>query len=683
MSCAKTNQLHALLAMPASLRLVLVGNPTRLRLSPTYIPLINVRHYSSKAKRKGDPAEIAAFQAHDLGHSGTAPVRDISHTQLHEMVSLALSPDLPLRKGLENLFYIRNKALLVDATADFYLLKKNTLIPEVCILGRSNVGKSTFVNGLAHRFRKDMAPTSKKAGRTKTMMTYGFGPPPGKIDLPLEPLGKEKLPKFSFYVVDMPGYGQNSLKVWGDNIKLYLEKRKNLKGAIVLIDGQVGPKQTDSLLLTLLCDLEIKTTIVLTKADHCGEWINRLRLTCRKLNKLIGDIRKERVEKNWTVDQNIYVTACGAKDTHLLHSTLETARIAIARLAGFVIDVLPDTDRDKKWVGKPVTFEMLGNIMKEDSPVTYEEAEVKNKANEEAPKTSVEAGVKNEKNNSALATSTKAKTSSFADLERAAAQEHRVRTWATRSSSRPSLDTWSTPGSRSRTFVRRFHGSAARPQQQKRKSTKQPQKSGTDIFDAFINSLKSSNTKGNYARNVRDQHDRKRQPPPVRTELRAALSKRAQYLFSRFPEITDQTHSLKLKRQSLTDLWDRAEMQGSPSKPTQTKQKSAKKNVAPIDDDEWPVMPTPGGKNRSSAASDNIMTPDAFKAMVTSPNSSPNSSPEESGMKKKKNKGKGKGKGKGKNAKAEKLPPPVDPFEAKFGQAFTTSKKQNFGSSSF
>ncbi|OTA94174.1 hypothetical protein M434DRAFT_58820, partial [Hypoxylon sp. CO27-5] len=154
--------------------------------------------------------------------------------------------------------------------SDFYKLKKNTRVPEVCVLGRSNVGKSSFVNALAGRHSNVLAYVSSKAGKTRAMNTYGFGPallPKDVAAQAAEYKGKEEIPTHAFYLVDMPGYGHASLKEWGHNITLYLTKRVGVKGAIVLIDAEVGPKQTDLQLLELLSSAGKRTAIVLTKAD--------------------------------------------------------------------------------------------------------------------------------------------------------------------------------------------------------------------------------------------------------------------------------------------------------------------------------------------------------------------------------------------------------------------------------
>ncbi|KAI1211209.1 uncharacterized protein F4807DRAFT_28940 [Annulohypoxylon truncatum] len=659
MSWTKTNQfhqLHALLAMPASLRLVLVGNTSRLRFSPTYNPLTNLRHYASRSRnRKGNSAEIAAFSLPEFSPAGTTPVGHISHEELDKKTILTPFRHLPLDQGLRALF-INSTPKLWDSTADFYLLRKNTRVPEVAILGRSNVGKSSFINGVSHTFRSTLAPTSQKAGRTKSIRLYGFGPPPTVQDFDSQaPMtGPEKPHQYSLYVADTPGYGENSLIAWGDHVKLYLEKRANLKGVIVLIDGVVGPKRTDAELFKLLCSLEMRTSIVLTKVDKALEWVNRLRLTCRNLEILIRKIRKEQVEKNWIVDWDVYVTACDARDSNLLHATLKSARIAVVRQAGMVEDNLPETDRNKKWSGDIVSFEDLQYKTDEDAPTTAPEAKVVN--------TPPEIRAAPEKKNVLEKKNAPKNSFSFAELERASSMQQRVRPRFGRSRFfHTSSDVKSMLEPQSKAFVRKFHSAT-----KKHGSSQSPsRKTDEDVFDAFINDLRYSSTKGNYARNVRDSLNKNNLPP-----MPPLPPKRIR---KRTPEIAGLASKLKVKRLKLAEIEREREVAG-------TKQRGGTKaKKAPIDDDDWPAMPQRSSKKKGSGGLGDIMSPDAFKTMVTSSDIPPEM--EELTGSKKKKRGK-KSKSKSKKSKAGRSEP-LDPFEAKFGDAFTASKQKIPARSSF
>lgn len=123
-------------------------------------------------------------------------------------------------------------------------------LPEVALMGRSNVGKSSLINALARR--RDLARTSKTPGRTQTLNFY---------------LCEER-----FILVDLPGYGYarvpRSVKAkWGRMIEEYLARRETLKGALLLIDARHGPTEDDLELWGWLQQRELPSVIVATKWD--------------------------------------------------------------------------------------------------------------------------------------------------------------------------------------------------------------------------------------------------------------------------------------------------------------------------------------------------------------------------------------------------------------------------------
>ncbi|PQE33931.1 GTP binding protein [Rutstroemia sp. NJR-2017a WRK4] len=91
--------------------------------------------------------------------------------------------------------------------------------PEICFLGRSNVGKSSILNAL---LGAKIAHTSSKKGRTRTMNAYAVG-------------GSEQNSNNRLVVLDMPGYGKGGHSEWGVEILKYLGKRKQLKRAFLLV----------------------------------------------------------------------------------------------------------------------------------------------------------------------------------------------------------------------------------------------------------------------------------------------------------------------------------------------------------------------------------------------------------------------------------------------------------------
>jgi GTP-binding protein len=124
--------------------------------------------------------------------------------------------------------------------------------PEVCFLGRSNVGKSSLLNALLNR---RIAHTSSKPGRTRLMNAFA--------------IGRDGDPSQNRLVVlDMPGYGKGGQAEWGKEILKYLNQRKQLKRAFILIDTVHGIKSSDEQLLALFRQQGVPHQIVLAKVDR-------------------------------------------------------------------------------------------------------------------------------------------------------------------------------------------------------------------------------------------------------------------------------------------------------------------------------------------------------------------------------------------------------------------------------
>ena len=126
-------------------------------------------------------------------------------------------------------------------------------LPEFMLVGRSNVGKSSFINTLT--LRKNIARTSSKPGKTQTLNFY--------------------LVNKEFYLVDVPGYGYASVdkktqEKFGKMIEEYLEKRENLTRVFMLIDFRHKPTEDDVLMYNFLKYYNIPVTIVATKCDKVG-----------------------------------------------------------------------------------------------------------------------------------------------------------------------------------------------------------------------------------------------------------------------------------------------------------------------------------------------------------------------------------------------------------------------------
>lgn len=125
---------------------------------------------------------------------------------------------------------------------------------EFLLIGRSNVGKSSFINTIINR--KSFARTSATPGKTQTLNFYKVND--------------------EFYLVDAPGYGfakvRNSLKKkFGLIIENYLKARNNLQMVFLLIDFRHKPTEDDILMYEYLKYYNIPVTIVCTKLDKVSK----------------------------------------------------------------------------------------------------------------------------------------------------------------------------------------------------------------------------------------------------------------------------------------------------------------------------------------------------------------------------------------------------------------------------
>jgi len=164
-------------------------------------------------------------------------------------------------------------------------------IPEVALAGRSNVGKSSFINTLLNR--KNLARTSGKPGKTQLLNFFN-------IDDKLR-------------LVDVPGYGyarvsKKEREKWGRMIEEYLTSRENLKAVVSLVDFRHEPSADDVQMYEFLKYYEIPVILVATKADKIprGKWNKHESMLKKKLDFdtsdsfiIFSSVTKEGLEKSW------------------------------------------------------------------------------------------------------------------------------------------------------------------------------------------------------------------------------------------------------------------------------------------------------------------------------------------------------------------------------------------------
>lgn len=160
----------------------------------------------------------------------------------------------------------------------------NSVAPEIAIAGKSNVGKSSFINFLVNQ--KSLARTSSTPGRTRLVNFFSIN-------------------KGEFYLVDLPGYGFAKVndaekEKWGKLIEKYLQTSPMLKNVFLLVDCRLEPTDNDRLLIQFLYSINIGCTIVATKCD--------------KLSKMQRNIMRKKIANGLAVgEQNVFMTSASKK----------------------------------------------------------------------------------------------------------------------------------------------------------------------------------------------------------------------------------------------------------------------------------------------------------------------------------------------------------------------------------
>ncbi|RUS22137.1 hypothetical protein BC937DRAFT_90222 [Endogone sp. FLAS-F59071] len=208
-----------------------------------------------------------------------SPTETSARDKTNEAVSQAASPTTltPAQLQLVNNIF-RKEPTFIKSAASFKQVP-TTELPEVAFIGRSNVGvdsansllicnashflKSTLINLLTNREKKELAKTSNTPGHTRLMNFFNIGG--GRLVL-----------------VDMPGYGFRSRVEWGDMILEYLGQRKNLRCVFLLINSTHGLKPRDHDALDILNNRKVPYQVVLTKTDKKPQMNSKARKELEK-----------------------------------------------------------------------------------------------------------------------------------------------------------------------------------------------------------------------------------------------------------------------------------------------------------------------------------------------------------------------------------------------------------------
>lgn len=145
-------------------------------------------------------------------------------------------------------------------------------LPEVALVGKSNVGKSSLINAFVNR--RGLAKTSSTPGKTQTINFYRIND--------------------CFYLVDLPGFGfaktpREVKKSWGEMIGSYLEQRKELAGILVILDCRREAGEPEKKVYDWLSGFDVPIGTVVTKSD---------KLSANKLASAISKLKKALPEKH-------------------------------------------------------------------------------------------------------------------------------------------------------------------------------------------------------------------------------------------------------------------------------------------------------------------------------------------------------------------------------------------------
>lgn len=167
---------------------------------------------------------------------------------------------------MENVRFINAKFIKSASKKAEFIVDE---LPQIAIVGRSNVGKSSLINMLTDNSK--MAKTSSTPGRTRLVNYFNINN--------------------QFYLVDLPGYGfhkagKNIASAWDSVMNDYFVENQNLKLVLVLLDSRIQPTELDKQMLDYLATNELPAVLILTKTDK----ISRSELNMQ-ISKISNELR--------------------------------------------------------------------------------------------------------------------------------------------------------------------------------------------------------------------------------------------------------------------------------------------------------------------------------------------------------------------------------------------------------
>ena len=162
---------------------------------------------------------------------------------------------------------IKNPKFEVSAVGPKQYPKGN--LPEIVLVGKSNVGKSSFINTMLNR--KNLARTSNTPGKTRQINFYNIDD--------------------NFYFVDLPGYGYSKMSkeekvISGRYIEEYLEKRNNIHLIILVLDIRHKPTADDILMYKYILKTNLPYIVVTNKADKIA--VTKVDTAVEEIKKYLG-----------------------------------------------------------------------------------------------------------------------------------------------------------------------------------------------------------------------------------------------------------------------------------------------------------------------------------------------------------------------------------------------------------